>query len=176
MVDSRSYVHNAVGESASANAVNNSLPLGVRDGPIRSLCIANFLRSPAITHLDCLRVHRRSGLRFYSSPQECPRRTSFCARDRLDRVQRPGSSWFAMLELLTRVIMVGGIALVGFSENFRDMMSSLLGRYSVPALVLMLGASAILILILIPGSDPFLDGAGLIGVFSGLFLRYVIFT
>lgn len=83
---------------------------------------------------------------------------------------------FVALDLPIRLLMMGGILLVSFGEGFREVMSALLGEFSGPALVLMLGASALLIPTMIPGSGLFLDGAGLIGALIGLFLRYGMHT
>jgi len=79
---------------------------------------------------------------------------------------------FAMLDLPIRALMIGGIILAGFSEGFREVMSTLLGKLSGLALVLMISASTLLIPSLIPSSDLILDGAGLIGVLVGLAIRH----
>lgn len=72
--------------------------------------------------------------------------------------------------LLARVVVVGGILVLFFSESVRHVMKGMLGDISRVVLFLMLSSASLVVPAVFPGIEGLLDGASIAGVIIGLLL------
>jgi len=81
---------------------------------------------------------------------------------------------FVHLDLMLRLIAVGGLVLLLSGEGARNVMASLVGDLSGLLIMFMLGAAALLLPSLLPSFDALSHGMLLAGVFVGLILSYLL--